>query len=70
MVRKLAKILKMPLLQCPLEVFTYGNDVYPYVLSLFLIGFVGYGLLVMVRGMGVWLVREVLLFVVSFSIRP
>jgi IS1 family transposase len=45
MVRKLAKVLKVPSLQCPLEVFTDGNDDYTYVLPLcFQLGLIDYGL--------------------------
>jgi hypothetical protein len=45
MVRKLAKVLKVPSLQCPLEVFSDGNGDYLCVLSLcFQLGLVDYGL--------------------------
>jgi hypothetical protein len=47
MVRKLAKALKVPSLQCPLEVFTDGNEDYSYVLPLcFALGFIDYGQLI------------------------
>ena len=47
MVRKLAKVLKVPSLQCPLEVFTDGNDDYTYVLPLcFQLGLIDYGQLI------------------------
>jgi hypothetical protein len=44
MVRKFAKVLKVPSLQCPLEVFIDGNDDYTYVLPLcFALGLIDYG---------------------------
>lgn len=53
MVRKLAKVLKVPSLQCPLEVFTDGNDDYTYVLPLcFAPGFVDYSQLIKIREHG------------------
>jgi hypothetical protein len=53
MVRRLAKSLKVPSLQCPLEVFTDGNDDYTYVLPLcFALGFVDYGQLIKIRAHG------------------
>jgi hypothetical protein len=53
MIRKLAKVLKMPLLQCPLEVFTDGNDDYAYVLPLcFQLGLVNYGQLIKIEKNG------------------
>jgi len=53
MVRKLAKVLKVPSLQCPLEVFTDGNDDYSYVLPLcFQLGLIDYGQLIKVKKNG------------------
>jgi len=53
MVRKLAKALKIPSLQCPLEVFTDGNDDYAYVLPLcFQLGLIDYGQLIKVKKNG------------------
>ena len=53
MIQKLAKTLKVPSLQCPLEVFTDGNDDYSYVLPLcFRLGFVDYGQLIKIRRNG------------------
>ena len=53
MVRKLAKVLKVPSLQCPLEVFTDGNDDYTYVLPLcFQLGLIDYGQLVKIKKNG------------------
>jgi hypothetical protein len=53
MVRKLAKVLKVPLLQCHLEVFTKGNNDYCYVLPLcFQPEFVDYGQLIKIRRNG------------------
>jgi len=53
MVRKLAKVLKVPSLQCPLEVFTDGNDDYTYVLPLcFQLGLIDYGQLIKVKKNG------------------
>jgi len=53
MVRKLAKVLKVPSLLCPLEVFTDGNDDHTYVLSLrFQLGLVDYGQLIKIKKNG------------------
>jgi hypothetical protein len=53
MVRKLAKVIKVPSLQCPLEVFTDGNDDYSYVLPLcFQLGLVDYGQLIKIKRNG------------------
>ena len=53
MIRKLAKVLKVPSLQCPLEVFTDGNDDYTYVLLVcFHLGLIVYGQLIKVKKNG------------------
>jgi len=53
MIRKFAKALKVPSLQCPLEVFTDGNDDYTYVLPLcFQLGLIDYGQLIKIRKNG------------------
>jgi hypothetical protein len=53
MVRKLAKVLKVHSLQCPLEVFIDGDDDYTYVLPLcFQLGLVDYGQLIKIREHG------------------
>ena len=53
MMRKLAKRLRLPSFQCPLEIFTDGNDDYAYVLpKCFQVGFVDYGQLVKIREHG------------------
>ena len=53
MIRKLAKVLKVPSFQCPLEVFTDGNDDYPYVLPMcFQLGLIDYGQLIKVKKNG------------------
>jgi IS1 family transposase len=53
MVRKLAKTLKVSSLQCPLEVFTDGNDDYTYVLpQCFALGLIDYGQLIKIREHG------------------
>ena len=53
MMRKLAKALRLPSFQCPLEIFTDGNDDYTYVLpKCFALGFVDYGQLIKVREHG------------------
>jgi hypothetical protein len=53
MVRKLVMVLKVPSLQCPLEVFTDGNDDYSYVLPLcFQLGLIDYGQLVKIKWNG------------------
>jgi hypothetical protein len=53
MVRKFAKALKVPSLQCPLEVFTDGNDDYSYVLpQCFHLGLIDYGQLIKFKVQG------------------
>ena len=53
MVRKLAKVLQVPSLQCPLEVFTDGNDDYTYVLPMcFQLGLIDYGQLIKIKKNG------------------
>ncbi|MDR1992834.1 MAG: hypothetical protein LBQ98_04955 [Nitrososphaerota archaeon] len=53
MVRKLAMVLNVSSLQCPLEVFSDGNDDYTYVLSLcFQLGLIDYGQLIKIKRNG------------------
>jgi hypothetical protein len=53
MIKKFAKALKVPSLQCPLEVFTDGNDDYTYVLPLcFQLGLIDYGQLIKIKRNG------------------
>ncbi|MDR1992838.1 MAG: hypothetical protein LBQ98_04975, partial [Nitrososphaerota archaeon] len=47
MIKKFAKALNLPSLQCPLELFTEGNDDYTYVLpQCFAINMIDYGQLI------------------------
>jgi hypothetical protein len=53
MIRKLSKTLKVPSLQCPLEVFTDGNGDYMYVLLMcFQLGLIDYGQLIKIKKNG------------------
>jgi len=50
---KTCKVLKVPSLQCPLEVFTDGNDDYAYVLPLcFQLGLIDCGQLIKIKKNG------------------
>ncbi|MDR1993659.1 MAG: hypothetical protein LBQ98_09280 [Nitrososphaerota archaeon] len=53
MIKKFAKALNLPSLQCPLELFTDGNDDYTYVLpQCFAINMIDYGQLIKLKQNG------------------